>query len=832
MRQTSPGPIFRLWFALTIAAALPPASAWAESSAPPNDKDVEALVHKLQARLLEMQVDKWALTTSGPDQPMHPLGFPLDPHPVFGRLVEKSLAGITFESADGKQQVIPMKQVYSLQAPGHFQPDYYMMSNPGGYSWMAYWALVASGMDRGDPRMQKAMRAMVESAAPAGIYSLSLRMNACSLLIRERSAQPDPTIQKTLADDTTAMLRAMLMRGDYTYRVSGNAPRGDGDNSNTQFAVYAVWAAAMAGNTIPGSYWNTVGKFWVETQLPEGGWGYSRGLPTEGPSMTEAGLNTLYILMDQLWGRQEGTSYSTAEGLRYRPDIATRIRNVRERMDRAWKRVEASLPAAGQETPPYRLYGLQRLGIASGRKRIGTEDWFQRITRELYHDGAVQPQETIEQISWRLLCLSFGRRPVLFNKLQTDDDESHWNYYIRDVANLTQWINRATERVHNWQIVSLKNELRDLEDAPILIICGELPLTISDEEGAKLKRYCDLGGTVFVNPVHNSAQFKQSVMKLFSKLYPDSALRRVPEDHPIYIAAQGARGGRVPRLALRAISDGARDFVFIADGDAAGAWQLRSGGGRQDARLDEGLHQMMLNLRLYAAPSEYSELVGPLRQAPPPNPRNGAVVRVARLKHQGHSQANPLLYEAIDPYLAAQKQYLDARFEVAASDDQLKDVDVIHVTGQVRYSFAPPELEAIKNALRRGAFLIVDPAYGQADTALAGREFAEQLGLTANPLSLNTHALVQFLTVTDFNEWTGPEKMRAFNELRLDGKVVGFLSNVDITAAATGDHVYGNPGIWTKAARQLWVNLIAQSKGILPPATAPATAPAAPASAP
>src|SRR5439155_13435926 len=145
------------------------------------------------------------------------------------------------------------------------------------------------------------------------------------------------------------------------------------------------------------------------------------------------------------------------------------------------------------------------LGLASGRKRIGSEGWFYRIIRELYQDGEVLPQETIEQTCWRLLCLSLGRRPVLFNKLLFADEENNWNYYIRDVSNLTQWMNRETERVHNWQVVSLKNELRDLQDAPILIICGENALMFSDDEQAKLKRYCDLGGTVFLNPVHNSS---------------------------------------------------------------------------------------------------------------------------------------------------------------------------------------------------------------------------------------------------------------------------------------------------------------------------------------
>jgi len=54
----------------------------------------------------------------------------------------------------------------------------------------------------------------------------------------------------------------------------------------------------------------------------------------------------------------------------------------------------------------------------------------------------------------------------------------------------------------------------------------------------------------------------------------------------------------------------------------------------------------MLNLRLYAAPL-YNDLPGKLRPKLPnlgPGPNK---VVVARLKHSGHSTANPRLYEAL-----------------------------------------------------------------------------------------------------------------------------------------------------------------------------------------
>src|SRR5262249_29356541 len=158
-----------------------------------------------------------------------------------------------------------------------------------------------------------------------------------------------------------------------------------------------------------------------------------------------------------------------------------------------------------------------------------------------------------------------------------------------------------------------------------------------------------------------------SAGKYFSKLYPEYEFHHVAADHPIYCASAG--GGatrRTPRITLRALGDGGRDFLFIANGDLAGAWQLRSG----IASRDEDLHELMFHLRLYAAPP-YEQLNSPLRRDKPLNPRSGTRVRLVRLKQKGVTGTCKLLYEAIDPELASQSLYVDAQLDVVPSSEQL-----------------------------------------------------------------------------------------------------------------------------------------------------------------
>jgi len=66
---------------------------------------------------------------------------------------------------------------------------------------------------------------------------------------------------------------------------------GGGDNSNSQFAILALWAAkTLAGHEAPLSTWQRIHKLYVTTQAKDGGWHYTGGLNGSTGSMTAAGL--------------------------------------------------------------------------------------------------------------------------------------------------------------------------------------------------------------------------------------------------------------------------------------------------------------------------------------------------------------------------------------------------------------------------------------------------------------------------------------------------------------------------------------------------------------
>ena len=106
--------------------------------------------------------------------------------------------------------------------------------------------------------------------------------------------------------------------------------------------------------------------------------------------------------------------------------------------------------------PYYGLYGIERIGAASGRKYFKDIDWYKNGANYLVSPdlrGAVGGMYATP--SFALLFLVRGRAPVVMNKLQYDIDlhgdkppskEGNWNERPRDVANLTTWIGKQNER--------------------------------------------------------------------------------------------------------------------------------------------------------------------------------------------------------------------------------------------------------------------------------------------------------------------------------------------------------------------------------------------------
>ena len=73
------------------------------------------------------------------------------------------------------------------------------------------------------------------------------------------------------------------------------------DNSNSQYGLLGVWAAAEAGVEVPQKYWEAVQNHWETCQLKNGRMGISSPWTArEGTPMTCGGVASLWVTYDWL----------------------------------------------------------------------------------------------------------------------------------------------------------------------------------------------------------------------------------------------------------------------------------------------------------------------------------------------------------------------------------------------------------------------------------------------------------------------------------------------------------------------------------------------------
>src|SRR5262249_2414353 len=140
-----------------------------------------------------------------------------------------------------------------------------------------------------------------------------------------------------------------------------------GDNSNTQFAILALWAAQRQGVPVERSLALVVQRF-RPCQNEDGGWGYHSSASrrdSSSPSMTCVGLLGLAV------GHGLGSDDTTARGSVSDPQIEKALRFLGKRVGR---------PVSTKRRPQlenlYFLWSLERVGVLYGLPTIDGKDWY------------------------------------------------------------------------------------------------------------------------------------------------------------------------------------------------------------------------------------------------------------------------------------------------------------------------------------------------------------------------------------------------------------------------------------------------------------------------
>ena len=700
----------------------------------------------------------------------------------------------------------------------------------GGYTALTVLSLLHAGETYQDPRLRDAV-AYLERLGMDGTYAVALRTHVWAML--------PPKFAELLALDTRWLLNGFSERASgWNYRQQPDTTRRD--NSITQYGTLALWEAAKRGFSVDRRYWQMLEDRFLDMQLADGGWNYAGDGPATG-SMTTAGLAALFVTEDLL---HAGEAADVNAGRNARSQQA--IERGLQWMQRNFSPTQNP---GRDEYFFYYLYGVERVGLASGYKYIGSHDWYREAAAELIRrlcrwDPAARSMTVYEKhgrerrsakvqvqhLAFGLLFLSRGRIPVAVNKLAAAD--LAWNNRPRDMANLVRWLSQDTESALNWQIVSLEAEPHEWLDAPMLYLASHqrLPWLEPGSQLEKLKRYLDLGGLLFAVSEGSARAFSGSVEAAGSRMYPDYRWRALPKDHWAYTLHRTVQGRRPP---LRGLSNGVRELIILSPStDFAKVFQTR-------ATERANIYQTASNIYLYASemnrprPRLARHFVsaepfqnGDGTEAEDSRPRQPAAT-IVRAVHDGAWNPEP---QALEVFRAAAGNDGGALSEVELRiiDRPLSQVHALDarptlvlVNGIEPHDFSGDEREAIRQYVEAGGVIFFETPGGRGGFTRSAEEACAEIFVDSPVHSmLRTRVITGAglpgaakLTRLEYRPFAlevfaARETTPRLRGMVIDGQPRVLFSREDITHGLLDQPCWGIAGYTPDTARALLTNIL------------------------
>jgi hypothetical protein len=693
----------------------------------------------------------------------------------------------------------------------------------GGYTALSTYALLAAGESPSNPKIKAAVE-FLKRADIVGVYAIAMRLQVW-LLIPHDTAEMKALIRK----DANFLMNNVNNSKNDVYGNNGlwdYLGKGErADHSVSQYGVLGLWAAQQSGAVDVGNArWKVYEDAWRRDQKETGGWSYEKDGP-EIPSMTAAGVATLFITSDYLHA-EEGVA------------CVGSLRNPWIEKGLAW--IDTNYSSLQGSSDNYAMYGIERIGTASGYKFFASHDWFADLAEMLVTnqtaDGLWSSNypgaSPLDATCFALLFLSRGRAPVTMNKLDyrsgggpatnpaaiaTRPSLANWNERPRDLANLSAWIGRETETYRNWQIVNFHVPANQLHDAPMLYMSGNQAFSLHPADAAVLKLFVEQGGMLLANADCGRDAFSQSFRDLGKTLF-GGTFRELPPEHPAFTHQQfPARQWRtLPKV--EGLSNGIRELmILIPTEDPARWWQNPTGAvGHEDAyELGIDLYQYSIDRQIWSKGTTY--LVWP-------NPKILATrkIKLARLQVGQNWNPEPGGWPRMAGILHNQDLADLSVFNATPGQGALTAAHLAHLTGTTDFTLTPAARAELQNFIKQGGTLIVDAAGGsQAFADAAQRELQATFGSYAaggldtplpatDPLyNLPTHKITNFT----YRPWArlhgiGGLKSPRIRVMQIAGRPAIFFSREDLSSGIVGEPVDGIMGYSPETATEIMRNII------------------------
>jgi hypothetical protein len=612
----------------------------------------------------------------------------------------------------------------------------------GGVTALCTLALLNAGVEPDDPAIQRALD-YLRSVNVNETYTVALHtMVLCAAAPKKELI----TIQKHVEWLEAAQHRDGDKPGAWSYKATG----GGGDNSNTQFAVLALYEAQLVGAKVNPQTWRRALDYWSRSQNLDGSWGYFPGDAGYG-SMTCAGIAALIACSSAIeeGDAQVNTGRIVCCGRQERDDALAKALDWLARNFTV--RHNPDPQGGGQPALYYYLYGLERAGRLSARRFIGEHDWYREGAEFLvgqqdrfgHNWTGTWNVEAKPHIStpMALLFLAKGRRPVVMAKLHHGPGDD-WNQHQKDAANLTAYTEQAWELPLSWQIYDAESAtVEDLLQAPVLYISGsQTPELLPHAQ--KIRDYVDRGGFLFAEACCRENQaFDAGFRRLIDAVFPEPEYRlnQVTPGHPLWRMEELVRADSPYVGRLWAVEYGCRTCVVYSEEDLSCYWELARPGRWREypqpviERIQDGL-SVGINVLTYATGREPkgkeqgfdTPLVDELDDA-----HGGRdTIEIVKLRHGGGCNDAP--GALVNLLRAAGQGELKLRIRteprmINISDDNLFRYHLAFMHGRHDFRLTPAERDRLRTYLERGGTLLVDAICASKPFAQAFRREMQQV---------------------------------------------------------------------------------------------------------
>ncbi len=725
----------------------------------------------------------------------------------------------------------------SQQGPRGNWPDF--PGYPGGVTALCTLALLDAGLGPDDPAVRRALdylrRQQFEKT-----YTVSLQtMVLCAA---------EPKKDLLLIGRNVRFLEERQSRLDVT-KGGWSYPGLGSDNSNSQFAVLALYDAQRVGVIVKHETWVLANDYWRRTQNGDGSWGYHPGDPGDG-SMTCAGIGGLAITTAAL---ESGDAAVEGDHV-----VCCRPHAPDEKLERAieWLAQRFSVsrnprPAgAGQNVIFYYLYGLERAGRLTARRFIGDHDWYREGADFLVHQQDPFSHfwkhswhaETDENISTALalLFLSKGRRPIVVAKLKYGDGDD-WNQHRRDAANLTAYTEEKWKLGLTWQIMDPATaSVEDLLQAPVLYVSGSRLPQLMDH-AQKIRDYLDRGGFLFAEACCSDPKsFDTGFRKLMAAVFPEPEyqLALIPPGHPLWRMEEIVRPDSPYAGRLWGVDYGCRTCVVYSDVDLSCYWELAQPGQWDHfprpvtdhiaAALAIGINVLTYATNREPKGKEQSFITPPADDAAGTKSSRG-VIEIAKLRHGGGCNDAP--GALINLLRTASQGELQLRVRAAPeminiSDKNLFNYPLAFMHGRQDFRLTPEERTRIREYLERGGTLLADAiCASDAFTKAFRRELADAMpGRTLARIPANDALFttnfggfdIRHVTLRDPQPAAANQPVAArtrpaepqLEGIQIDGRWAVIFSPFDISCALESHEAVGCRGYIREDAARIGLNVL------------------------